>query len=717
MFLVNMSRNSENDKALESSVQVFEDLPPGSFQERIHRSILISPKNAILYSKTASCKPSEDPNPENEFSSFESCSISSSSSTDNFIQYETGIIIDPFFILSSNFLSKLVDFPPKVPKNLGRITSESLFEQGKSQLYLNLDLEALKSFEKSLFIEPNDMSFIWKVQVQVRNSKLLQDYESSWCGRRKGPKVKGSYKYLLEKLLSLEESIEKNWVLMEMSCNRLLKVGKFIEPWQFYASKILNIDKYYGFLAWAVQYSKSHDPRSVALLQRLTETFVSYPHAYILLWQHHYSRKEYLKSYNIIAECFVKANDIRFHNFSNLIFILYSKSLFKLKRFTTALEMMQRKYEESENNLLFLYKFGKICIKAKTKKFIITGLSALKEVLRWVRNFAKVNFWFAVACYKTGRLAKAEKHFQRVLYSLDVKEVKIANQVQEKIRKIAVKKAEIQSYKEKILKEKFPKLHDIEQSHYVEIIKTMQADEVLKSGNPEKALEILREVPSFEAFCLIFHKILPGLPVKKGHKLLLEKLEQLKRNSVPVYEFINSCVLFAEFLKNQQNYEEAFSVLKSVLNFFPNFKADVPYLKNSNISSISVKLIGLKNLFETSCNKKKDLILKAVRGKSQDFLKVNSKKHKRIASLNVGSSFQDNQKSSEKVRTKSIQNSISGFGVYTSPKILLKCAEVLMNIPGSNEEVSEILKDFLEICEKPFFKNLASKMLESLKFG
>ena len=710
-----MSENtSEIDQVHDLSDQNLEGQGPDNFTEVIQKTLLISPKNDILFSRNNSNRQSDLV--ESQEIEFESRSVSLSSSLENLIEYETVTVVDPFFILPQSCLSKLMNFPPHIPKPQGRITSESLFQLGKEETYLGIDEEAIKSFEKSIFIEPNSSSFTWKALLVIRNPKLLQKVKTSWCGRRKEPVSKITYKENLLKLSRLDESIEKNWVLMEMAAGQKLKIGKYLEPWQYYASRILTLDKYYGFLAWGTTYCNLNDHSGPAILQRIAETYVAYPHAYLNLWHYHYARKEYLKSYNIIAECFVKANDVRFHNFSNLIYILYSKSLCKLKRFTTALEMIQRKYEESDNNLLYLYQFGKICIKCKSKKFIVSGLSALKEVLRWVRDYPKVNFWFAIACYKTGRLLKAEKHFHRVLYSFNTKEIKISTQVQKKLRKIQVKKVEIQSYKKKLSKEKFPKLHDIEEKHYVDSLKIMQADDFIQAGNIQKSLEILEEVRNHESFLLIYNKIIPNLPFEKSQSLLLEKIDELKINTIPLYEFINSCTLYAEFLKHHELYDEAFSVLKSILNFYPKFNANVPYVKNSNISMISVKLIGLKNLFETSSSKKKDLIIKAAKGKSLDFCGNFSKKsHKRVASLNnapVSSEGQD--KSPEKQRAKSLQTMISGFGVFTSPKILLKCAEVLQRIPDSSEEVSEILHDFLEICEKPFFRSLASKILESV---
>lgn len=710
-----MSENtSEIDQVHDLSDQYFEGQGPDNFTEVIQKTLLISPKNAILFSRNNSNRQSDLI--ESQDIEFESRSVSLSSSLENLIEYETVVVVDPFFILPQSCLSKLMNFPPHTPKPQGRITSESLFQLGKEEVYLGLDLEATKSFEKSIFIEANNLSFIWKTLLVIRNPKLLQKIEKSWCGRRKEPVSKITYKENLVKLDKLDESIEKNWALMEMAAGQKLKIGKYIEPWQYYASKILNLDKYYGFLAWGSTYCSLNDVKGPAILQKIVETYVAYPHAYINLWHYHYARKEYLKSYNIIAECFVKANDIRFHNFSNLIYILYSKSLCKLKRFTTALEMIQRKYEESDNNLLYLYHFGKICIKCKSKKFIVSGLSALKEVLRWVRDYPKVNFWFAVACYKTGRLNKAEKHFHRVLYSLNTKEIKISTQVQKKLRKIQVKKVEIQSYKKKLSKEKFPKLHDIEEKHYVDSLKIMQAEDFIQAGNIQKSLDILEEVQNYESFLLIYNKIIPNLPFEKSQNLLLDKIDELKINTIPLYEFINSCTLYAEFLKLHEFYDESFSVLKSILNFYPKFKANVPYIKNSNISMISVKLIGLKNLFETSSSKKKDLIIKAVKGKSLDFCNNFSRKHhKRVASLNIApANNEKSSKSPEKQRAKSLQTMISGFGVFTSPKVLLKCAEVLQKIPDSAEEVAEILHDFLEICEKPFFRNLASKILETV---
>lgn len=693
-----------------------------SFTEVIQKNILISPKNAILYPRSLNSKTNNfDFENQSIHEDFHSFSVSSSSSISIAAEPDLQTLIDPFFIIPQKFLSKLVDFPPKIETTLknSKISAESLFELGKQQTYLQKDSDAIKSFDKSLFIEKIEECIAWKANLQLRNVKLLKSEDVNWCGRKKGIGVKEKFKRIMQEI-GQGECIERNWVLMEVAIGGFLKVGKYLEAWQFYAGKILRIDKYFGYLAWGVGYLKKDMGKGLELLHHVSAKYPSYPHSYILIWQYYYSRKEYLKSYNIIAECFLKANSSHFSNFSNLIFLLYTKSLCKLKRFNTALEMLERKYSESSNTLLYLYKFGKICIKSKIKKFRITGISALKEVLRWVKDYPKANYWFAVGCYKTGRLIKSQKHFHRMLYSLSPNEIRISIQAQKKLKKIENIKIELDSYKEKIFKENFPKLYESEHGYYNDVLKLAQSEEFVNSGSIQNALEVLREVNTIEAFHLIYTKIVPTMEFLSSRKLLLCKIEDLKSIKIPVYEFIKACILYSDFLKSHEKFEESLSILKSIFNFFPNFKENLNYVRNCTGSFISVKLIGLTNLFETSLSKKKDLVLKTVKGKSfdlsaQNFGKV---KHKKVASMGsgfAGGVMDSVDRNFEKEKIKGLQLFISSFGVYSSPKVLLKCAEVLENIEESREEIIEVLGDFLELCQKPFYKTLAIRMLEKFQ--
>lgn len=700
-----------------------EDLKQDTFTEVIQKNILISPKNAILYTRSINQK-----NPGfcfgdlNDGEIFHSFSVSPSSSVSIAPEPELEITIDPFFIIPQKFLTNFLEFPPKVDQIIknSKITAGTLFALGQQQTYLQKDFDAIKSFEKSLFIEKTVLCAIWKNNLQLRNLRLIKSEEVNWCGRRKGMNMKDKCKQILNEIKGAGDCTEKFWMLMDAALAGILKVGKYLEAWQYYAAQILSADKYFGYLAWGSSYLKKDVNKGLELLHHVCAKYPSYPHSFILIWHHFYIRKEFLKSYNIIAECFVKANSLHFSNFSNLIFILYIKSLCRLKRFNTALEMLERKYTESENNLLYLYKFGKICIKSKTKKFRIAGISALKEILRWVKDFPKANFWFAIGCYKAGRLKKAQKHFHRVLYSISQKEVRVSIQVQKKLKKLENINLELDSYKEKMLTEKFPKLYESEHSYFNEILKLFQCEEFVNSGNTQSALDILKDVNTFEAFLLVYNKIIQTMEFESSKKLLLGKLENLKSISVPVFEFVEACIMYSDFLKTHEQYEESLSILKSLFNFFPNFKENLNYVRNCSSSFISVKLIGLSNLFETSLSKKKDMVLKAVKGKSIEIGSSNLYKfrHKKVASMDVRrTEFDGTDRNLEKEKVKNMQLLISSFAVYTSPKVLLKCAEVLERIVESDDEIVEVLEDFLLICQKPFYRTLALKMLEKYSKG
>ena len=689
-----------------------------SFVDTIQKSILISSRNVILYSQAQHPLTDIQNICEENLKNKSNFSVCSNESLESLHQ-STPFSIDPFFIISHPFLKKILPFPPRIETKLktSKLSPESLFELGRQQAYLNLNQEAFNTFEKLNFCSETEKSVLWKTCLLLRYPKLMTDEKVNCCNKRKIKRPEFRFKFILNKLKRLPESVESFWLMMDLACSSMLQVGRYLEPWQYYAGQILKIDKLYGYLAFGTVYLKLNFNYGQEILHKLAETYPSHPYSYIVLWEYYYNKKEFFKSFDIIAECFLRVNDCKYSNFFNLVLVLYIKSSFRIKRYYTALELLQNKYEESQNNLFYLYLFGKFCIKSRVKKLFSAGMSALKEVLRWIKNYSKINYWYGKVCYKTGRIFKAQKHFHKVSLTLNRNQMKYSIKIQRMLGKIEKAVKELTIFKEKLETEKVGIIFKGQKTKYHNLLKISQAECYLKQKMMNRALELLRKIPNFDAFLLILEKIVTNLSVSEGKLMLVRKIEILHNSTkVPLFEFIESCILYSDYLAKNSCYEEALTILQRILNFYPNFPHNLPYVKYCKDFWISITLLGFKNVIGLSLQNKKNLVMKAVRESVREgFLKIfeeTAKKKKKSLSL------RDELFDEEKCKIMEKQNSGQGvvdYGVYTDGAVLMKIAEVLEKMKDRTFESKEALQDFLVICRKPIDKTKTIEIMENFK--
>ena len=692
-----------------------------SFVDRIQRSILISSKNVILYSRVGQALSERQNFCEEEMRKKSNFSVCSNESLES-LQQPSGLDVDPLFVLSHSFLKKILPFPPRVETKLktSKLSSESLFEMGRQQVYLNLNQEAFNTFEKLSLSSVTEKSLLWKTCLLLRYPKLMTDEKVNCCNKRKVKRPEFKFKLILNKLKRLPESVEKFWLMMDLACSSMLQVGTYLEPWQYYAGQILKTDKFYGYLAFGTVYLKLNSHKGQEILHKLTETYPSHPYSYIILWEYYYNKKEFFKSFDIIAECFLRVNDCKYSNFFNLILILYIKSLFRVKKYSTALELLQKKYEESQNNLFYLYLFGKFCVKSRVKKLFPAGMSALKEVLRWIKNYPKINFWYGKVCYKTGRVIQAQKHFHKVCLTLKRNQVKYSVMIQRMLGKIEKAVKELRTFKEKLEAEKVGIIFKGKKTKYHNLLKICQAECYLNQKMWNRGVELLRKIPTFDAFLLMLEKIIPNLAVSEGKSMLVRKIENLHgATKVPLFEFIESCILYSEYLSKNSCYEEALTILQRILNFYPNFHVDLPYVKYCKDFWISITLLGFKNVIGLSLANKKNLVMKAVReSENEGFgrtFKGGAKKKMKSLSLKKEDDELFAEENGNRMEKGSSGQCVVEFGVYTDALVLMKIAEVLGKMKDRSFESKEALDDFLVICRKPIDKTRSTEIMENFK--
>ena len=91
------------------------------------------------------------------------------------------------------------------------------------------------------------------------------------------------------------------------------------------------------------------------------------PESYLLLWNlYYYELQDYEKAYDISENAFVKAvSAIELSQYKIALFLIYAKTMFKLKSYNTLFDLLQHEYEKNSPYPIFLFYYGKFGVKSK----------------------------------------------------------------------------------------------------------------------------------------------------------------------------------------------------------------------------------------------------------------------------------------------------------------------------------------------------------------
>ena len=85
---------------------------------------------------------------------------------------------------------------------------------------------------------------------------------------------------------------------------------------------------------------------------------------------------------DVAAQAFVKVTSLVYTHYFVIFCISYAKTFYRLRKVREALELLQQKYIEHPKFAIFLYQYGKFCIKNDSEAFLICGITALEECER-----------------------------------------------------------------------------------------------------------------------------------------------------------------------------------------------------------------------------------------------------------------------------------------------------------------------------------------------
>ena len=568
--------------------------------------------------------------------------------------------------------------------------------------------------------------------LRINYKSCFQENFTFCCGERKLLPEKSQNLQLCDSMKNQPTSIESLWVLAQWSYFQILRSGKYIENWQFYANQILGIEKFYGYLLWGSLYIKNKKDETVQKkgLDVLTEVicnFPKHPEPYIVLWEYFTKRQQYSNAYAIITEGFIRAIEHKNVKSSILIILLYVKSLLKHKKYIMALELLQEEYAKNPKFLRYLYIFGKICIKSDLFKLNGTGLGALKEVKRHVKNDGKLYYWLAKACFNSGRLYKSEKYFTRAKIFLQNKlflariEKKL-NKIQQCLHCLEVLKNSLQWEIDQNVDK-----YIIAYPFACESLKLFNANVQINLKNNDEALKILKKTNNIESFKLLANVITIDMPYENANQILSSALKKLKNSEIPTYELVSGCKKYSKFLVKHKKLEKAFLILKSLLKFYPEWeveKSSYNQIKESNDIFNSFEndseVEGFSNDFCTT----REFVFNCIESKNNITEDISSfsfrnreSVHRKVFSFeNIfnASSTGDENNLPKAISPQRSNDWVVGFSIYTKPNILLTLAKVAAMLPKCHLEAIKALKDFLALSSNKSKKQEAITLLASL---
>ena len=346
------------------------------------------------------------------------------------------------------------------------------------------------------------------------------------------------------------------------------------------ATKIKKIDNYLGYLAWSEVFSaESNEERRLTVLREMLELDSVRPEAYYKLWKCYYGNKQYRESEEIAAAAFVRVTNLAYSHYFTLFCICYAKSFFQTGKIRGALELLQQKYMEHRKNGVFLYFYGKICIKSHEESYLICGITALEECLRVcdVSIHGKILYWLGVAYNTNDHIKISNSVLQKALKLLKtIEKTKISqtNLLLGRQSTIIAKLKQIEQNKTMLRQDEI--LQKISETHPVEGI--LAFGQSIWSQDKQAGFDFLynyrSSVTRCDYFFLLFKyaKCLKDFnTLKKQSKKLLKIIKNL---NISTSEWLTCHIWYSKSLFYTGKPEKAIILLKCLGKVFP----DIPYL-------------------------------------------------------------------------------------------------------------------------------------------
>jgi hypothetical protein len=505
------------------------------------------------------------------------------------------------------------------------------------------------------------------------------------------------------------------------------------------ASKIKKIDEYFGYLAWSEVFTfENNKDRSLSILKELISFDANRPEAYFKLWKHFYSSKLFRDSELIAASAFVRVTQLTFSHYFIVFCICYSKSYFQTGKIRGSLELLQQKYMEHRKFGIFLYQYGRLCIKSGEDCYLICGITALEECLRVcdVSLHGKVWFWLGVGYNSHDFLMKSNSSLQKALKMLpsnDLKKIAEINLILGRQSALISKLKQIENNKNLMKHDEI--LQKISETHPVEGI--LAFGKSIWTHSKEEGFKFLYNYRSTVTRCDFFFLMFQFAKERKDFTTLKKQskklIEKLKGMNVTTSDWLTSHIWYAKSLTYTGKPEKSLILLKCLGKVFPS----IPYLEQKYTKFLSSAetvedLMDCSDINQSSrqsvhivsnaylqalasqnvplfLQERKDLaqqiystdpVFQKSPQPSTLFEDRNSTRHSRNPQMSKFSQYSKfASQNFEFMMEKRSKNEFFGFSLSSDPEFLRIIAKVALRAEDSSKDGLLAIEDYLEIVE------------------
>ncbi|CAG9330030.1 unnamed protein product [Blepharisma stoltei] len=478
---------------------------------------------------------------------------------------------------------------------------EAIFGLAKLLAHESKYDESIQLVKDALKLKPNDQLFqTWYAFLQMKNAR-----------KTKSEALKN--KALFESLLrNYPNEIELLWGLMELSLSGLLAHRVEIEVPQHYATKIKDIDNYYGYLAWsAIFSSEGKEQKSLDIIKELARLNPTKPEAHLFLWDYYYHKiQDYSAAEDVSTEAFLKITEYECYNV--LSCIKYAKSLFKNGKYRNCFELLQQKFLEHPTYTVFLYQYGKLCTKSEDYSFNGSAIGALQECLRICDKgrYGVIHYWLAKAFLLGRHPIDAYYSMESALECLELSEQKKIDEMNHEMKNFKEQIEALESV-ENFLKGRIITIEGIERykllSKKVKDLHRFSGDILLAKilwaeGHQEEALSVLTKTAAASGGRLAaYFQLYEYLWINKDYntlkQLCKDMIKKCKNHQIPTKEWMKAHILYSKVLVKNSNPAKAILLLKCLAKVFPPLPfSSVQYTKHLQKATSIKDLQDLSNI-------------------------------------------------------------------------------------------------------------------------
>ena len=530
-------------------------------------------------------------------------------------------IIDFYLLKGSdikNFISDKVfnDLDLKlIETDIETWTDLDLLEAGKLMCYRKNYSMALEFLKKARVLNPNYLPHkLWKLLVSVIISQSMREKVDQGSGCCCASRNEVGPKQLLMKyvkiLHKLQNSLEALWILLMISLGNTLKESVDIEPSRFYATKIKDLDEFYGFIAWSMIYIEEKEENASLLLIELMTRYSRRPEPYYLGWVYFRDVKDYEKCLEIASEAFLKITYDDFEGFYIIFCLKLAKSYYMTGKFTNSIELLYKKYLEHPEYPVFLFYLGKFCV--ITEDFAFTGIAkgTLRELLR-VSEYSRRGkaFYYLIKAYLfTRQLPEVYKYAVKAMKTVDhSKKIKF-----KEIREIYmglqglmhnVSEIQLNIKSNKRISESLNKCQIIAEMHKPSS-DLLTAELYYLQGDKARAVNTLRAmISSSRLEIAAYFKLLEFDPANADN-IYMSLLGRVQSNQMPIQSWVKVNLSYAKFLFERRLYNKCFLTLRVFARFMPPLPGiNLPYCNQLKAQKDLKGFHGLESPREESKNR------------------------------------------------------------------------------------------------------------------